>query len=124
MLTCPALSLQDRPGLVVLTIELETALSQMLGSYSPSKMWSPYRAPLARFLCKYTSEVRLCWSVCPLDLPATHLALLLLPSHLSSCTPGDLMTWGLLALLQTLQCWDRGGQGGLHHLCVGFQTTG
>ena len=54
----PITALQDRPGLVVLTIELETALSQMLGSYSPSKMWSPYRAPLARFLCKYTSEVR------------------------------------------------------------------
>ena len=62
-LTCRLPSLQDRPGLVVLTIELETALSQMLGSYSPSKMWSPYRAPLARFLCKYTSEVRHGWSV-------------------------------------------------------------
>ena len=49
---------------MVLTIELETALSQLLGSYSPSKMWSPYRAPLARFLCKYTSEVRHCWGVC------------------------------------------------------------
>ncbi len=64
VLTCPSLSVQDRPGLVVLTIELETALSQMLGSYSPSKMWSPYRAPLARFLCKYTSEVRHCLGVC------------------------------------------------------------
>ena len=49
--------LQERPGLVVLTIELEGALAQMPGSLSPSRMWSPYREPLAKFLNKYSAEV-------------------------------------------------------------------
>ena len=50
-------SLQERPGLVVLTIELEGALAQMPGSLSPSRMWSPYRQPLAKFLNKYSADV-------------------------------------------------------------------
>lgn len=52
-----AQSLQERPGLVVLTIELEGALAQMPGSLSPSRMWSPYRQPLAKFLNKYSADV-------------------------------------------------------------------
>ena len=48
---------QERPGLVVLTIELEGALAQMPGSLSPSRMWSPYREPLAKFLNKYSVDV-------------------------------------------------------------------
>ncbi|KAK9813301.1 hypothetical protein WJX72_012102 [[Myrmecia] bisecta] len=50
------LSEGDRPGLVVLTIELELALGQMPGSQPPSKMWSPYRLPLTKFLNKYAAE--------------------------------------------------------------------
>ena len=50
-------TLQERPGLVVLTIELEGALAQMPGSLSPSRMWSPYRQPLAKFLNKYSADV-------------------------------------------------------------------
>ncbi|KAL0051806.1 hypothetical protein WJX82_002492 [Trebouxia sp. C0006] len=46
----------ERPGLVVLTIELEGALAQMPGSLSPSRMWSPYRQPLAKFLNKYSAD--------------------------------------------------------------------
>ena len=49
--------LQERPGLVVLTIELEGALAQMPGNLSPSRMWSPYREPLAKFLNKYSVDV-------------------------------------------------------------------
>ena len=48
---------QERPGLVVLMIELESALSQMPSNTEPTKMWSPYREPLARFLNKYPEEV-------------------------------------------------------------------
>ena len=48
---------QERPGLVVLTIELEGALAQMPGNLSPSRMWSPYREPLAKFLNKYSVDV-------------------------------------------------------------------
>ena len=51
------LTVQERPGLVVLTIELEGALAQMPGSLSPSRMWSPYRQPLAKFLNKYSADV-------------------------------------------------------------------
>jgi len=51
------ITLQERPGLVVLTIELEGALAQMPGSLSPSRMWSPYRQPLAKFLNKYSADV-------------------------------------------------------------------
>ena len=50
-------TVQERPGLVVLTIELEGALAQMPGSLSPSRMWSPYRQPLAKFLNKYSADV-------------------------------------------------------------------
>ncbi len=42
---------------MVLTIELEGALAQMPGSLSPSRMWSPYRQPLAKFLNKYSADV-------------------------------------------------------------------
>lgn len=38
----------ERPGLVVLTIGLEEALHKLPGPASPSKKWSPYRAPLTR----------------------------------------------------------------------------
>lgn len=48
---------QERPGLVVLMIELEAALAQMPANTEPTKMWSPYREPLARFLNKYPEEV-------------------------------------------------------------------
>lgn len=53
-MTC---NVQERPGLVVLTIELEGALAQMPGNLSPSRMWSPYREPLAKFLNKYSVDV-------------------------------------------------------------------
>lgn len=49
--------MQERPGLVVLTIELEGALAQMPGNLTPSRMWSPYREPLAKFLNKYSVDV-------------------------------------------------------------------
>lgn len=52
-----ACNVQERPGLVVLTIELEGALAQMPGSLSPSRVWSPYREPLAKFLNKYAVDV-------------------------------------------------------------------
>lgn len=48
---------QEQPGLVVLVIELENALTHMHTTVEPSKMWSPYRQPLAKFLNKYTVEV-------------------------------------------------------------------
>ena len=50
-------SVQEQPGLVVLVIELENALAHMHTTVEPSKMWSPYREPLAKFLNKYTVEV-------------------------------------------------------------------
>ena len=50
-------SKQERPGLVVLTIELEKALSQTGSNMQPTKTWSPYRDPLAKFLNKYSKEV-------------------------------------------------------------------
>ena len=43
---------------MVLMIELENALAQMATNAEPTKLWSPYRQPLAKFLNKYTSEVR------------------------------------------------------------------
>lgn len=47
---------EGRPGIVVLTIGLEEALYQLSGTVFPSKMWSPYRAPLTRFLNRYAEE--------------------------------------------------------------------
>lgn len=47
---------EGRPGIVVLTIGLEEALYQLPGTALPSKMWSPYRAPLTRFLNRYAEE--------------------------------------------------------------------
>lgn len=38
-------------------IELENALGQLVSKTEPTKMWSPYREPLAKFLNKYTEEV-------------------------------------------------------------------
>lgn len=46
----------ERPGLVVLTIELEGALSKTPGANIPCKLTSPYRAPLTKFLNKYSTE--------------------------------------------------------------------
>lgn len=51
-------SAQERPGLVVLTIELEKALGQTAHNMQSTKMWSPYRQPLAKYLNKYAAEVR------------------------------------------------------------------
>ena len=45
---------------MVLVIELENALTHMHTTVEPSKMWSPYRQPLAKFLNKYTVEVTDC----------------------------------------------------------------
>eukprot|EP00887_Chlorella_sp_A99_P004017 scaffold11.g4017.t1 len=45
-----------RPGIVVLTIGLEESLPRLPGPALPSRLWSPYRAPLARFLCRYPEE--------------------------------------------------------------------
>jgi hypothetical protein len=39
-------------------IELENALGQLPTNTEPTKLWSPYREPLAKFLNKYTEEVR------------------------------------------------------------------
>lgn len=47
---------EGRPGIVVLTIGLEEALYQLPNTTLPSKMWSPYRAPLTRFLNRYAEE--------------------------------------------------------------------
>lgn len=60
--------LQERPGLVVLTIELEKALSQTAHNMQPTKMWSPYREPLTKYLNKYSSEVRF-WGISGLKGP-------------------------------------------------------
>ena len=38
-------------------IELENALALMATNTEPTKMWSPYREPLAKFLNKYPIEV-------------------------------------------------------------------
>ena len=46
----------ERPGLVVLTIELEGALAKTPGVNVPCKLTSPYRAPLTKFLNKYSTE--------------------------------------------------------------------
>lgn len=48
----------ERPGIVVLTIGLEESLPKLPGSVIPSKLWSPYRLPLIRFLNQYPSERR------------------------------------------------------------------
>ena len=46
-----------RAGLVVVTIELEKALSQTMSNMQPTKTWSPYRDPLAKFLNRYAAMV-------------------------------------------------------------------
>ena len=46
----------ERPGLVVLTIELEAALAKTPGVNVPCKLTSPYRAPLTKFLNKHSKE--------------------------------------------------------------------
>lgn len=43
--------------MVVLTIELENALAQTSSVFLPSKLWSPYREPLTKFLNRYAAEV-------------------------------------------------------------------
>lgn len=47
---------QDRPGLVVLTIELENLLHKYPSCPAPSKLASPYREPLTRFLNRYPQD--------------------------------------------------------------------
>jgi transformation/transcription domain-associated protein len=47
---------EQRPGIVVLTIGLEEALQKLPGAAMPSRMWSPYRLPLTRFLNRYAKE--------------------------------------------------------------------
>jgi hypothetical protein len=46
----------ERPGIVVLTIGLEESLPKLPGAVIPSKLWSPYRLPLVRFLNQYPTE--------------------------------------------------------------------
>lgn len=46
----------NRPGLVIVTISLESSLQLLPGPAFPSKCWSPYREPLVRFLSKYPKE--------------------------------------------------------------------
>jgi hypothetical protein len=52
----PPVLAEDRPGLVVLTIGLEEALPKLPGYVVPSKLWSPYRLPLVRFLNRYPTD--------------------------------------------------------------------
>ena len=46
----------ERPGIVVLTIGLEESLPKLPGAVTPSKLWSPYRLPLIRFLNQYPAD--------------------------------------------------------------------
>ena len=46
----------DRPGLVVLTIEMEAALPLTPHATAPAKLTSPYRAPLTKYLCVYADK--------------------------------------------------------------------
>ena len=46
----------ERPGIVVLTIGLEESLPKLPASTTSSKLWSPYRLPLIRFLNQYPCE--------------------------------------------------------------------
>ena len=61
---------------MVLTIELEKALGQMATNMQPTKMWSPYRDPLTKYLNKYSGEVYLQHRMVLLDNQA-----LWLPAH-------------------------------------------
>ena len=47
------LASSDRPGLVVLTIDLEAALAATPGNAAPTVLTSPYRAPLLRYACAH-----------------------------------------------------------------------
>lgn len=49
-------SKNNRPGIVALGIGLEESISQLPNAFAASKTWSPYRAPIARFLEKYPRE--------------------------------------------------------------------
>ena len=51
--------MQERPGLVVLTIELEGSLAMTPNNLHATKMWSPYREPLTLYLNKYCQQVSL-----------------------------------------------------------------
>ena len=53
---CSPLRAGERPGIVVLTIGLEESLPKLPGAVIPSKLWSPYRLPLVRFLNQYPTE--------------------------------------------------------------------
>lgn len=50
----------ERPGIVVLTIGLEESLPKLPGTVIPSKLWSPYRLPLIRFLNQYPADRQAC----------------------------------------------------------------
>ena len=47
---------EDRTGIVVLTIGLEEALRKLHMNPTMTRLWSPCRAPLTRFLCAYKKE--------------------------------------------------------------------
>ena len=53
---CSGMPAGERPGIVVLTIGLEESLPKLPGAVLPSKLWSPYRLPLIRFLNQYPTE--------------------------------------------------------------------
>lgn len=56
LVRCPFLRTGERPGIVVLTIGLEESLPKLPSAVVPSKLWSPYRLPLIRFLNQYPTE--------------------------------------------------------------------
>ena len=92
---------QDRPGLVVLTIELENVLHTMTNHHQPTKLWSPYREPLALFLNKYTAEV--CASIiCASSAPCLFTQCSVMASLLVSY-PMYACTWGI-GVMATLLC--------------------
>lgn len=67
-----------RAGLVVVTIELEKALSQTMSNMQPTKTWSPYRDPLAKFLNRYAAMV-------PSLLPPSRVLLLVSRRNAGMC---------------------------------------
>ena len=79
----------ERPGLVVLTIELEGALAVTAGNLYPSKMWSPYREPLILFLTRHKEQARAFAAqaarCCPHlqhpDTSSTYVRSLICPAH-------------------------------------------
>jgi hypothetical protein len=70
LITLPA---GERPGIVVLTIGLEESLPKLPGVTISSKLWSPYRLPLIRFLNQYPAERWDCCTRCDMLDPG-HVA--------------------------------------------------